>query len=190
MNKFAKGSLAAGAGLVLLLGGAGTLAYWNDSADLTGGTINAGTLDLTAAAGTWENAGAPIQDIAQWTMVPGDELTYTADLGLLAQGDNIQGNVVLDESFVSITPAAADQIDVSFDVPQGATLPAGVTYEDEVFTFTQPSGETAVEIPIEVTVSFPYDEDDEQNDSQGAVVELEKISFVATQTPADTAVTK
>lgn len=187
MNKFAKGSLAAGAGLVLLLGGAGTLAYWNDSADLTGGTINAGTLDLTATEGTWAQGGTPIQDIAQWTMVPGDELTYTADLGLLAQGDNIQGTVVLDESFVKITPAAADQIDVSFDVVEGAPLPAGVTYADEVFTFTQPSGETAVEIPIEVTVSFPY-EDAEQNESQGAVVELEKISFTATQTPTETAV--
>ena len=188
MNKFAKGSLAAGAGLVLLLGGAGTLAYWNDSAELTGGTINAGTLELTATEGTWTQGATPIGDIAQWTMVPGDELTYTADLGLLAQGDNIQGTVVLDESFVSITPAAADQIDVSFNVPEGASLPAGVTYGDETFTFTQPSGDTAVEIPIEVTVSFPYDEDAEQNDSQGAVVELEKISFVATQTPADAAV--
>lgn len=189
MNKFAKGSLAAGAGLVLLLGGAGTLAYWNDSAELTGGTINAGTLDLTATEGAWTQSGSAIEDIAQWQMVPGDELTYTADLGLLAQGDNIQGTVVLDESFVEIT-GGDDQIDVSFDVVDGATLPAGVTYADETFTFTQTSGEEAVGIPVEVTVSFPFDEDAEQNASKGAVVNLEKISFVATQIPTDTAVTK
>lgn len=187
MNKFAKGSLAAGAGLVLLLGGAGTLAYWNDSADLTGGTINAGTLELTADEGTWAQ-GAEKIDATQWTMVPGDELTYTAELGLLAQGNNIRGTVVLDESFVSITPEAADQIDVSFDMPEGAALPDGVTYDDEVFTFTQPSGDAAVTIPVEVTVSFPFDEGAEQNSSQGAVVDLQKISFTATQTPDQTAV--
>ena len=188
MNKFAKGSLAAGAGLVLLLGGAGTLAYWNDSAELTGGTINAGTLDLTAVEGTWAQGATPISDVSQWKLVPGDELTYTANLGLLAQGDNIQGTVTLDESFVEIT-GGDDQIDVSFDVAEGGTLPAGVTYADETFTFTQPTGESAVEIPIEVTVSFPFDTAAQQNASQGAVVNLETISFVATQTPASGAVT-
>src|SRR5699024_1312147 len=48
MNKFAKGSVAAGAGLVLLLGGAGTLAYWNDSAELANGSIHAVNLKLEA----------------------------------------------------------------------------------------------------------------------------------------------
>lgn len=189
MNKFAKGSLAAGAGLVLLLGGAGTLAYWNDSAEITGGTINAGTLDLTAVGGQWTQGATQIDDIAQWSMVPGDELSYTADLALVAQGDNIQGTIVLDESFVEIT-GGADQIDVSFDVAEGTTLPDGIEYQDETFTFSGPAGESAYEIPVQVTVSFPFDEDAEQNASKGAVVDLENISFVATQTPSDTAVTK
>lgn len=188
MNKFAKGSLAAGAGVVLLLGGAGTLAYWNDSVDLAGGTINAGTLDLSTDGGTWKQGSTPITDINTWTMVPGDKLTYTADLDLIAEGNNIQGTVVLDDTFVKVSPDAAEQIDVSFHRPEGAALPEGVTYKDETFTFTKPSGDAALEIPIEVTVSFPFDEKEDQNDSQGAVVELEKISFVATQTPADSAV--
>ena len=68
MNKFAKGSLAAGAGLVLLLGGAGTLAYWNDSAELEGGTIEAGSMtfsaDTTVTASSSETlpGGARVSD--------------------------------------------------------------------------------------------------------------------------------
>ncbi|QTV79202.1 SipW-dependent-type signal peptide-containing protein [Microbacterium sp. NIBRBAC000506063] len=37
MNRFAKGAVAAGAGLVLLLGGAGSLAHWNAQDALDGG---------------------------------------------------------------------------------------------------------------------------------------------------------
>ena len=32
MNKLVKGSIAGAAGIILLMGGAGSLAYWNDSA--------------------------------------------------------------------------------------------------------------------------------------------------------------
>ena len=31
MNKLTKGAIATAAGVILLMGGAGTLAYWNDS---------------------------------------------------------------------------------------------------------------------------------------------------------------
>ena len=48
MNKFVKGSVAAGAGMVLLLGGAGSLAYWNTSTDLGASAINAGSLDISS----------------------------------------------------------------------------------------------------------------------------------------------
>jgi len=57
MNKTIKGSLAAGAAAVLLLGGAGSLAYWTDAADIDGGTITAGTLTLDAGTcGDWTYA--------------------------------------------------------------------------------------------------------------------------------------
>ena len=50
MNKNVKGSLAAAAAAVLLLGGAGSLAFWNDSQTVAGTTINAGELKLDAAS--------------------------------------------------------------------------------------------------------------------------------------------
>ncbi|KAB1662503.1 alternate-type signal peptide domain-containing protein [Pseudoclavibacter chungangensis] len=50
MNKLTKGAIAASAALVLLLAGGGTLAYWNDTADLDGANITAGNLQLTQSS--------------------------------------------------------------------------------------------------------------------------------------------
>lgn len=188
MNKFAKGSLAAGAGIVLLLGGAGTLAYWNDSAELTGGTINAGTLDLQATGGSWYENGTKISNIAEFAMVPGDEVTYTVDLALLTQGDNMKGTIALNQDFV-VDAGAQGQVDVDLEVAEGKTLPAGITLDpvnDDTLIFT---GEHQSSIPVQVTVSFPYDTTKQQNTSMTTKVNLDKITFTATQGAADGAAT-
>lgn len=174
MNKFAKGSLAAGAGVVLLLGGAGTLAYWNDSAELTGGTVNAGELTLTPV----EGSGKWAPEITTW--VPGDESTYSQTLQLVATGDNIQGTIALDEKSVVISEDDDNEFKVDF-APAG-DLPVGLTYDEEsqVISF---DGEGTYEIPVEVTVALPYN-DKEQNGSQNAKVSFEGATYTATQTPA------
>jgi alternate signal-mediated exported protein len=46
MNSTTKGSLAAVVAALLLTGGAGTLAYWNDTENVPGGPISSGQLDL------------------------------------------------------------------------------------------------------------------------------------------------
>ncbi len=169
MNKFAKGSIAAGVATLLLLGGGGALAYWNDEAGLAGAQIQAGTLTLTVADGAWAD------DIALW--VPGDSDTYTADLHLTATGDNMQGEVTIDESSIGFSPTGIeDQFTITV-APTGA-LPAGVTYADGVFTF---AGAVDAVIPVAATVAFAYDAGATQNDSQGAVVELADIAFEAKQ---------
>ena len=65
MQKTTKGALALGTGVALLLGGAGTFAYWNGTADLGSNTqVAAGNLTIAAAAGAndgwaWQGDGAP-----------------------------------------------------------------------------------------------------------------------------------
>ena len=49
MNKITKASIAAGAGVILLLGGGGTLAYWNASTTAGSASITSGTLSVAAA---------------------------------------------------------------------------------------------------------------------------------------------
>lgn len=189
MNKFAKGSLAAGAGIVLLLGGAGTLAYWNSEAKLSGGSINTGQLHLDTAEGTWTQSGETIEDVDKWTMVPGDELTYTTNLLLSAEGDNLEGEIVLDGDSIVRTGAVADAIAVTFAVDESAlATPAGGTVDysagdpavagDEKITFDGPGTYT---IPVTVTVSFPFG-DLADNSSMGAQLDLSGATFTATQT--------
>src|SRR4051812_5239895 len=105
MNKLVKGAIAGAAGIVLLMGGAGSLAYWNDSANAGpasgSNTITAGTLTITAAnAGTWtkgmyNNAGtqtvapATIASLAAVKVVPGNKLVYTQNFNVVGTGDDL-----------------------------------------------------------------------------------------------------
>jgi len=184
VNKFVKGSIAAAAATVLLLGGAGSLAYWNDTAGLhSTDKINAGKLELVAADGNW----AP--EIVKW--VPGDASTYATTLTLTADGDHIAGDLAFDEASIigSITAAGSadpatirDQFEFTFDLdPAEADLPAGATLSPNGANTFSFDGAGTYTIPVEVTVAFLFDEGD-QNDSMLATLDLSAITFTATQT--------
>lgn len=101
MKKVTKGVVAAGLGATLLVGGTGTLAYWNDSQTVTGGAINAGnlriitdatntgcgawTLDTGEAPASTYNVGDPI--------VPGDVLTRTCNYTIVAVGNHLRATL-------------------------------------------------------------------------------------------------
>ena len=83
MNKVVVGSLAGAAGFVLLLGGAGTFALWNDNATANLGEVTTGSLTLNSdAPGVWE-AGTP----RLW--VPGDSSTFTESYTITGTGDDL-----------------------------------------------------------------------------------------------------
>ncbi|MFT3798142.1 alternate-type signal peptide domain-containing protein [Microbacterium sp.] len=176
MNKITKGTIAAGAAVLLLLGAGGSLAYWNDEADIAGHSIQTGVLQLEAdaSAGVWSPA------LSLW--VPGDHSTYTANLVLTATGDNMQGTIALDEDSIVVP----DQFEVTIG---HGTLPSGVTFDAATNAFTFDGTFAAATIPVTVTVAFPYLETAAQNDSQDIEVDLSGIAFVATQTAASGAVT-
>ncbi|WP_168200439.1 alternate-type signal peptide domain-containing protein [Protaetiibacter larvae] len=98
MNKLTKAGIATAAGIALLMGGAGTLAYWNESATVAAGTVQTGHLELTAGSAGWADSISHI--------VPGDTATYTAAYTLSALGDNIDVDL-------SATLPAASGIDLS-----------------------------------------------------------------------------
>ena len=104
MKKIVKASIATTAGVVLLLGGAGTFATWNSSATAEGASIVAGNLVVEASqeAGTWTANGSAI-DIADYVIVPGDVLTYTKTMNVGAEGDSLSATLALTDS--SIAPA-------------------------------------------------------------------------------------
>jgi len=141
MNKLVKGSVAAATGIVLLMGGAGSLALWNDSADLTGGTVNSGTLTIASNAdGEWDDALDFI--------VPGDTVTYTETFEVVAIGDN------LDAELSSNIDTIVNGIDGSiatteFDVVDALNAP--VLPVSGVYSF----GEGTYTVTVEIVVEFP-----------------------------------
>lgn len=108
MNKMAKGALATGVGVALLLGGGGTLAVWNQSANASAGTIAAGDLNLTTETGVWtSNISGAVASIATYKIVPGEKLTYTQNVDVTLTGNNIAGNLTVTGAGVNGTGAAA-----------------------------------------------------------------------------------
>jgi alternate signal-mediated exported protein len=108
MRKTVKGALAAGVGGVLLLGGAGTLAYWSDSESITGGDIDSGTLSLTQEVGqtcsdwTLDAAGGATTYTPGTTLVvPGDVITKTCDYTVHASGAHLAADLGLDAGTIS-----------------------------------------------------------------------------------------
>jgi alternate signal-mediated exported protein len=113
MNKLAKGAIATAAGIALLMGGAGTFAYWNASTGITGGTIVAGQLTITDATpsnGVWSvqkngTGTATTVSLATYKASPGDLLTYTKNVTITAIGDNLTAKLSLAPG--SISPSTA-----------------------------------------------------------------------------------
>lgn len=97
MKKMIKGAAVAGLGVALLLGGGGTLAYWNAEVQTDAGQIVAGDLDLTAAAGSWTSnlRTSPI-NISTYKVVPGETLTYTQPLTVTLEGDKLAATLTVD----------------------------------------------------------------------------------------------
>lgn len=153
MNKLAKGAIATGIGTALLLGGSTTLALWNDSADAgISRDISSGVLSLNAAPGEWTTS----PDL--W--VPGDSFTYTTDVAIVAQGDNLQSELSIDPSSITGSPALLSALDLTMTVDdiQGGTL-TPVDGRDNVYSVA-PSNATSgdpVTATVTVAVDFPAD---------------------------------
>lgn len=183
MNKFTKASIATGAGIVLLLGGAGTLAYWNAEAVAGAGEINAGTLSLVAGAdGVWTDAeGDVIGDIEDYLVVPGDTVTFTRTFTIEATGENLVADLSVDTSEVT-----------SLDWDDELTTTAVYSVDGGANSITQitddNNGDT---LTVSITLAFAFDgdlsnndddaEDDLNNASQGDSVDLSELKVVLTQ---------
>lgn len=135
-SKASKGALAAAAAGVLLLGGAGSLAYWSDSATVTGGAISSGTLALTQEIGqvcsNWvlDAAGGPTAYTPGVTLVvPGDVITKTCDYTVHATGAHLAADLTMDATSITgsndlsaaLTPGATYTLD-GFVVATGQAI--------------------------------------------------------------------
>lgn len=208
MNKLVKGAIAGAAGIVLLMGGAGSLAYWNDTAQAGpasgSNSITAGTLTITAQnAGTWtkgmyNNAGtqtvapAAVANLSNVRVVPGNRLVYTQVFNVVGTGDDLF--FTIGSTNGAVTAASASAADTAlaaaingsgttaFSVGSvtGGTVVAATT--PGVYKVSSNAG-TAATITVTWTINFPFGAAVDNTTKTGAV-NLSQGSITLTQVAA------
>src|SRR6476469_7105752 len=101
MKNATKGALAAAAAGSLLLGGAGSLAYWTGTGNVTGGSIQSGTFTLgspNCTTGTnhdwqYDNGDTFTIGTSGSKVVPGDSISKICTLTLTMTGDHIGATI-------------------------------------------------------------------------------------------------
>ncbi|MCU1425251.1 MAG: alternate-type signal peptide protein [Microbacteriaceae bacterium] len=183
MNKLIKGSIAGAAGIALLLGGAGTLAFWNDDAIITGATITAGDLDVApvaspAAGDGWKRGTTVIPNITGYKIVPGDVLTYTQSFDVTATGDNLKATAALSPTAITAaTPgkAADDALATLLKSSAGFTVGGAAT------TVVAPKVGKQT-IVVTTTITFPSATAAVDNAAKLGAVNLANFTVALTQT--------
>jgi alternate signal-mediated exported protein len=194
MNKLVKGSIAGAAGIALLLGGAGTLATWNSSANVlsSGAAITAGTLDIKAHTFTssetdtdgWKVNGTA-KDLASFKIVPGDQLTYTKTFDVTATGDNLTATATLGTG--AITAASAGPSVKNEDTALATALTNNATFafkvdDDATSTILTTSQEIVVTVTINYKDNGVVAGVGAENGSKLGAVNLANFSINLTQT--------
>ena len=178
MHATVKGALAAGAAGTLLLGGAGTLAYWSSTGSVGGGTINAGDLQLdssscTTATWTVSNTVEGVTDapfvLGTDEIVPGDVLTKVCSIGITAVGENLRANLAVTDGTTTASTMSVGAYTVSGGFTMGGSPVTSITDAD--------SGET---IDATITVTFPIGSAVD-NDSKNKNIVLTDYTVTATQ---------
>jgi alternate signal-mediated exported protein len=175
MKKATKGALAAVAAGSLLVGGAGSLAFWTGTATISGATISSGNLTLGAVdcdpgVGTgsvWTIDGATAFDPATQTIVPGDTLTKVCTTTLTLTGSHIGATLAVDDATFGATTGLSAELD-----PEATFTVNGAPYAP----ITEPGS-----YAVAVTVSVPFDAT-ATNASKGLSAALNAITIAATQT--------
>ena len=186
MNKLTKGALSAVAAAALLLGGAGSLAYWNDSQNATGTTVNSGHLKLnTTTAGVWKlNAESTAYNPSTQKLVPGDQLKKVATFTVDSAGD------YLNATFAAANPAWAGGSSAALT----SELTLSGSYEvstDGGSTWSAPSnGQTPVTIHngdlvrATLIINWPFGSlNNNSNVAAGLTATLNDVAVTVTQVP-------
>lgn len=178
MRKEVKASLALGAAGALLVGGAGTLAFWTDEATLDGETLTSGELavdasDCDAAAAGWTLEGDAF-DPATDRLIPGDTLTMNCNVAIEVSGTHL---TQVDIDAVTPTGALAAPWD---EVSVAATVGGAADGAEDVTVY---QGTNL--IPVVVTVTWPYGTAVDNDLNAGLTTTLGDIEVTVTQDHQD-----
>lgn len=150
MKKSTKGAFAAGTAAVLLMGGAGTMAFWTADAEVGGVAVTAGELkivedDCDTAVWTFDaqedvpgKTYVPATDL----IVPGDILTKTCSFEVQATGEHLRAELAV------TNPALSGELAPSLTLVDSYTIDDVEVADGEI---TEENDGDVVEVAIEVT---------------------------------------
>ncbi len=197
MNKLTKGTIAAGAAVLLLLGTGGTLAYWNDTANIAGQTnITAGRLNVAQnVAPTWKikhttGTETAVTNIGAVRIVPGDQLIYSGTYTVTAEGQNLAFTVGLaNGAIAAATPVTTANTNLvgrlaaatTFSVNGAPAVNAGTTVK---INKTGNNTINTTPVTITATITWPFGDASAisaDNDAKTGAVNLSNFALTVTQ---------
>jgi alternate signal-mediated exported protein len=184
MKKSTKGALAAGAAGALLLGGAGSLAYWTAQGSADGGSITAGTLTLsegTCDGWTYATGAASAGDPVA-LFVPGDKVTNTCTFTIGATGDNLSASIDAPTD-LQVTPTSGG---ASFEADVTTTYKIdGTTITPATRKVTSADDTKSLTARFDVTIPYGTNESGSPkinaNDTQTIEAALDSLTVTLTQ---------
>jgi alternate signal-mediated exported protein len=175
MKKTTKGVLAASAAGTLLLGGAGSFAFWQATSTVSGSQLQSGSISLSApdcstALGShgWQLDNGDPYVAGTTKIVPGDTISKVCDMTLTLVGDHIGADLSIDAT--NITGDA----DLSSELTSSATF---VVDGSPYAPITDPGTHT-----VRATLSVGFDGPGATNASQNGTVDFDAITVTADQT--------
>lgn len=184
MKKSTKGAVAAGGAAVLLMGGAGTLAYWTASDTSDGGSITAGRMTLVSNhdCTAWKYAaGAAGAGTTVTTFVPGDRVTTKCTYVIGANGDHLAATLSAPSTLAFTTAPTG----TSFTATVAATYDVNGVPIANGGTITSANDAGVLTVVFDVTLPYGTNESGtpkvNANNMQNVVASLNTLTVSLTQ---------
>ncbi|MBF4570074.1 alternate-type signal peptide domain-containing protein [Plantibacter sp. VKM Ac-2880] len=169
-KKVAIAAIAGGVGVALLLGGAGTLAYWTDNA-ATSQEIQTGSLALGTITDAWSiKNGAGAAQSFTGPIVPGDVLTTTVSVPVDVTGQNMNAKLDVTDAIVDGDATLEGALQVKVVSVNGIAGSTATTTQDAT-------------VPVVISVTFPFGTTGQYNDAEVAKAVF-SAKYTLTQVPA------
>ncbi|MDR0483562.1 MAG: alternate-type signal peptide domain-containing protein [Cellulomonadaceae bacterium] len=192
MKRITKAAIATGGAAVLLLGGAGTLAYWTANGSGQVGALMSGDMSVTSTCSdTWAYTDAsfapltPAESVEQG-IVPGDYVQTTCTVTITGQGDHLKVQALVDAT--ALTAAANGKVTGLTATTGTPTLTTanGATLGTDNQTIDMSTATDAVTLTVPLNITYPYGtvptDGETAPDAQVTVVALDQaVTITATQ---------
>ena len=175
MKKTTKGALAAGTAAVLLMGGAGTLAFWTESADVAGTGIESGHLEVTnnnCGTANWTLDGGTVVGAAT-RIIPGDTIGKTCTFTIDGEGTHFTD--------VDIAISAPSWAAGSNGALTGALGTVGATYTGNTVGPIASGDDIPVGEVVTATFSMTFNPATTDDVAEDVTATLDTIAITVTQ---------